>query len=131
MATQNKAYISLKEAAEISGYSPDYVGQLIRNGKLPGRQVFQQVVWMTSEEDLREYMDKKKSGVVGQASLWDNYTAKLRREVEAPRLAIHALYLATCLFLFLFLILFYIFSSSLDHWLDKKAIERIEARQSL
>lgn len=51
-------YISLKEAAQISGYSPDYIGQLIRKGKLPGKQVFSNVAWVTTEEALRSYLAK-------------------------------------------------------------------------
>jgi hypothetical protein len=42
--SKEKEYISLKEAADITGYSSDYIGQLIRSGKLEGKQVFQHVV---------------------------------------------------------------------------------------
>ena len=134
MARQNKEFISLKEASEISGYSPDYVGQLIRSGKLPGKQVFQQIVWMTTENDLRAYMEAKKSGAGDrpQASgFLERYTRSWRRELEAPRLAIHVLYLSICLALVLFLLLFYIFSSSLEHRLDRNALERFEAEKSI
>ena len=55
-------YISLKEAASLSGYTPDYVGQLIRRGKLPGKQVFSHVAWMTTEEALHAYIEKNKKG---------------------------------------------------------------------
>lgn len=57
--TENEKYISLKEAAEISGYSADYVGQLIRQGKLPGKQVFSHVSWMTTEDAVRAYIEEK------------------------------------------------------------------------
>ena len=53
-------YISLKEAAAMSGYSSDYVGQLIRGGKLPGKQVFSNVAWMTTEEAIYEYLENNK-----------------------------------------------------------------------
>lgn len=45
MKSQNteEKLISLKEAARISGYAPDYIGQLIRKGKIAGKQVYYNV----------------------------------------------------------------------------------------
>ncbi|MGC9599439.1 MAG: hypothetical protein ABSE18_03580 [Minisyncoccia bacterium] len=51
-------YITLKEAAKLSGYAPDYLGQLIRKGKLQGKQIYLNVAWVTTEEAIREYMAK-------------------------------------------------------------------------
>ncbi len=51
-------YITLKEAAKLSGYAPDYLGQLIRKGKLRGKQIYLNVAWVTTEEALRDYMAK-------------------------------------------------------------------------
>lgn len=51
-------FITLKEAAKISGYSPDYLGQLIRKGKLPGKQIYLNVAWVTTEAAVREHMNK-------------------------------------------------------------------------
>lgn len=62
---KSDAYISLKEAARISGYSPDYIGQLIRKGKLPGKQVFSNVAWMTTEDAIREYIEKDREKKAG------------------------------------------------------------------
>ena len=67
MTKENKEYISLKEAAEITGYSADYVGQLIRSGKLEGKQVFLNVAWMTTREALQKYAQKDKRGKDSQA----------------------------------------------------------------
>ena len=52
--------ISLREAAKISGYSPDYIGQLIRAGKIPGRQVYSNIAWMTTAKAVIEYKEKGK-----------------------------------------------------------------------
>jgi len=57
---KEKKLISLKEAAEISGYSSDYIGQLIRGGKIFGEQVHSNVVWMTSSQAILEYKNKSK-----------------------------------------------------------------------
>jgi hypothetical protein len=43
-------FISAKRAAEISGYTPDYVGQLCRLGKLESRRVGK--AWFVSEKSL-------------------------------------------------------------------------------
>ena len=57
---KGKNLISLKEAADISGYSSDYIGQLIRGGKIFGEQVYSNVTWMTSEEDILAYKNKSR-----------------------------------------------------------------------
>src|SRR5204862_5451596 len=59
MTNDSRKYISLKEAAKLSGYSADYVGQLIRNRKLEGKQVFSNVAWMTTEEALQKYLRRQ------------------------------------------------------------------------
>ena len=59
---KEKQFISLKEAAKMSGYSPDYVGQLIRSGKLSGKQIFSNVAWVTTEDAILEYLQKEKKG---------------------------------------------------------------------
>lgn len=55
-------YITLKEASKISGYTPDYLGQLIRKGKLQGKQIYLNIAWVTTEEALGEYLEKNKAG---------------------------------------------------------------------
>ena len=50
--------ISLKKAAKISGYSPDYLGSLIREGKIGGKRIGRD--WFTTEEALRVYLSTKK-----------------------------------------------------------------------
>ncbi|HXK32065.1 MAG TPA: hypothetical protein VJ378_01155, partial [Candidatus Paceibacterota bacterium] len=53
-------YISLKEAAKISGYTSDYIGYLIRKGKLKGKKTYSQAVWFTTKEAIEEYNKKNK-----------------------------------------------------------------------
>jgi len=60
IGAKKQNFITLKEAAEISGYSPDYLGQLIRNGKIEGQQVFLNTAWMTTKEDVESYIEKSK-----------------------------------------------------------------------
>lgn len=60
---QQKGYITLKEAAEISNYTPDYVGQLIRAGKIKGEQVYSNVAWVTTTDEIEAYLHNKNRSV--------------------------------------------------------------------
>lgn len=60
MAKDKETWITLKEAAKLTGYSPDYIGELIRKGKIPGKQVICNVAWMTTKEAILEYKEKQK-----------------------------------------------------------------------
>lgn len=60
ISKEGPQYITLKEAAQISGYSPDYLGQLIRKGKLAGKQVYLNVAWVTTEKALKEYLENNR-----------------------------------------------------------------------
>ena len=53
-----KKIISLNQAAKISGYSQDYLGYLIRSGEIKG--VKKGRVWFTTEEEVNNYIFKKK-----------------------------------------------------------------------
>ncbi len=53
-------FITLKEASERFGYSPDYVGQLIRKGKIEGKQVYSNLAWMTTIDSIEEYLSREK-----------------------------------------------------------------------
>ncbi len=121
----------------MSGYSPDYVGQLIRNGKLPGKQVFSHVAWMTTEEALQEYMQKKRGGKI--QSSWQNAAIsairsiphRVRRQFEMPKLFTKALYGVVILSVCFLLLLFYIFSTSLERELNQNAIEKAQSAKTL
>ncbi len=72
-------YITLKEASKMTGYSPDYLGQLIRKGKLAGKQVYLNVAWMTTEDAVREYLEKNKAGGGARASVKESLAGRFRR----------------------------------------------------
>ena len=137
MAKENKQYISLKEASELSGYSPDYIGQLIRSGKLHGKQVFQNVAWMTTENDLRTYMGKRRGPAVkdlGKKISWRSALGTigaLGKKFDLVRLLSAVLYVLLGLSLCLFLLFFYIFSVSIEHGLEQRAIQKLERRSSV
>ena len=52
-------FITLKEASERFGYAPDYLGQLIRKGKIEGKLVYSHVAWVTTPEAIEEYISRE------------------------------------------------------------------------
>src|SRR4030042_4580514 len=48
-------HITLKEAAKTSGYTPDYIGYLVRKSKIKGKETFTGVSWLTTEKDIKKY----------------------------------------------------------------------------
>jgi len=125
---KNEKYLNLREAAKMSGYSADYVGQLVRSGKLPGRQVFSSVAWMVSEKDLREYMNRgKNEGADGNRDLKDRLRSvrtKIGNELQVAYLYKTVLYAAIALSVAFSLALFYVFSVSIDKAFEKNIVEK-------
>ena len=66
---KERGYITLKEAAELANYTPDYVGQLIRAGKIKGKQVYSQVAWVTTPEEIHAYLRNKNRTVTPEHPL--------------------------------------------------------------
>ncbi len=120
-------YITLKEAGELSGYAPDYIGQLIRQGKLPGKQVYSSVAWLTTAEAVREYL-RPEGGGKRKATLKQKLVGLFRRKRAAGFLKtiFWLLSLAAAGFI---LVLFYIFSVSFENKLQARALEKLEKGQ--
>ena len=53
-----KKIISLNQASKMSGYSQDYLGFLIRKGEMKGLKKGR--TWFTTEEEVKNYIFKKK-----------------------------------------------------------------------
>ncbi len=120
-------HISLKEAAQISGYTPDYIGQLIRAGKLPGEQVFLNVAWVTTEAAVRQYIEgsKKTVSVKNALFIWKNrsFTQDDLEKIYKIVLGV-AIGLASIFALFLG----YVLSVSIDHHVSKSYEEHIKQK---
>ena len=59
--SEDGEWLTVKEAAEQSGYHPEYIRQLIRDGLIKGRKVV--IVWLVESESLHAYLDNaNKSG---------------------------------------------------------------------
>ena len=112
----------------MSGYTPDYVGQLIRSGKLPGKQVFANVAWMTTEEAVRSYVEQKRGKSPAKEVTISSLLSSLQKEIESPRLVKRLSIALIVLSVGFMLLLFYIFSTSLDQRLNQRAIQRLEQK---
>ncbi len=113
---QEKGYITLKEAADISNYSADYVGQLIRAGKIEGQQVYSNVAWVTTEASVREYLAAKNKSL-HHPELSSNVTE------TAENFSVYILYVVVGLLAVSLLVLLYIFAVSLDKAIERKVFD--------
>ena len=122
-----KNYINLKEASHISGYSADYIGQLIRGGKIPGKQVYSNVSWMVSKEDLEEYLRKKNTGKGSK----DNIRTFFLKNISGNKLSsvYNGFFYAVIFILSLFIVfLFYVFAVNLDNRIEMEGAGAIESQ---
>ncbi len=120
MDLRKEDLISLREAAKLSGYTPDYIGQLIRSGKLPGQQVFSSVAWMTTEEAVMAYMDKKRPESK-MAAFKDRY---LNLDLLTRTYVVAGWALFALLGLFI-LFLAYVVAVSIDHRIEQQSLQNL------
>jgi len=136
---QEGGYITLKEASERFGYAPDYIGQLIRKGKIEGKQVYANVAWVTTEEAMVAYKaeagEKRAAKVEPQPSrpllgvIAPDLVSKLSAKLFAPRMAWVLTIFLRIVSVFLMLVLvvaFYLISVVFDRALSERAEMRLE-----
>ena len=125
MTIQNEkeaGYITLKEASERFGYSPDYIGQLIRKGKIEGKQVYANVAWMTTVGSVEEYIgrEKRTAKTEDQTKIIDQIFNYFFSEQGTLYLSIGLRALLGIL-IFAALLVFYFLSIAFDHKMTKDA----------
>jgi hypothetical protein len=120
MQIKDKETITLKEASKLSGYSPDYIGQLIRQGKLPGKQIYSAVSWVTTEEAVLSYVESGKSGT--QAKEYAALGLSAWGVDEWSRLYIYVGRVLAGVLIFVSLMLFYIFSVTADQYITTRLL---------
>ncbi|MFT5036568.1 MAG: hypothetical protein ACI9VM_000130 [Candidatus Azotimanducaceae bacterium] len=119
---QENGYITLREAAEISNYAPDYIGQLIRGGKIKGEQVYNNVAWVTTEDEIQAYLADK-SRIVEQSDEFQKV------EALGGRVFSYVLYLVIALLVLAILVMQYIFYVSFDDSIGNKLISADSAEE--
>jgi excisionase family DNA binding protein len=56
-ATNSVELLSLKDASELSPYSPDYLNLLARKGKIRARKIGRD--WLITKTDLADYLSRQ------------------------------------------------------------------------
>ncbi len=128
-------YITLKEASERFGYAPDYIGQLIRKGKIEGKQVYANVAWVTTDEAMEAYKteagEKRATKAETPSSKFSFavFVLELCPKLFSPKmtqvLTIFLGLIAMILVLSL-IVAFYLISVAFDRSLSDRATERLE-----
>ncbi len=120
--SERSKYLTLKEAAVLTDYAPDYIGQLISSGKIEGHQVYTSVSWVTTEKAIRAYMETR--GKIEEADV--RFLARIQRDPST--LMRYLLYgVILCLGVILLLIA-YIFFVGIDRAVTNSYIEDFEPR---
>jgi len=132
-----KNLISLKEAAKESGYSADYIGQLIRAGKIPGKQVYTNISWMTTAEAVLDYknaskINQKSPGVGGKML---RSRRKLMMEVGIIKLVFQnfksAIPLIVIIFIIFTALVYSVFYFSMNKNIENKSVNTSENNSNI
>jgi hypothetical protein len=119
-------FITLKEAAQITGYTPDYIGQLIRAGKLEGKQVYSNVAWMTTREALEEYQANKDKK--GEPTPWE----RLEKLLSSPETLVNMYAWVAWVFIAtlvgIIICIAYVFAVSLDSRISARNLEKAQQK---
>jgi excisionase family DNA binding protein len=59
MTTNGGEWLTVTEAAKISGYHPEYIRELIRDGKIIAKKF--SIVWMVNRESILSYLEKARN----------------------------------------------------------------------
>jgi hypothetical protein len=114
----------LKEAAKLSGYSADYVGQLIRAGKLEGKQVFSNVAWMTTEDAIQKYL-RRLDEPAGNRNLLSMFADKMRSSISITN-AYTAVNWTAAILLGLFTVfLISVIAIAIDHKVERGYVQQL------
>jgi hypothetical protein len=125
MTNDSSKYISLKEAAKISGYSADYVGQLIRGGKLEGKQVFSNVAWMTTEEAIQKYL-RRQSVPAGPKNWLQVFLDKMRASISITSAYTAVNWTASVLLGLFIVFLISVIAIAIDHKVERGYVQQLE-----
>lgn len=56
MTEDGSDWLTVREAVKLSGYDPEHIRRLVRDGKVTARKV--SIVWLIERKSLLEYLDK-------------------------------------------------------------------------
>jgi excisionase family DNA binding protein len=59
MTTDGGEWLTVQEAAKLSGYHPEYIRRLIRDGEITAKKF--SIVWMVKRKSLLSYLEKARN----------------------------------------------------------------------
>jgi excisionase family DNA binding protein len=59
MTEDGDEWLTVREAAKLSGYDPEHVRRLVRDGKVTARKV--SIVWLLDRKSLLVYLEKARN----------------------------------------------------------------------
>jgi hypothetical protein len=128
-------FIPLKEAARISGYSSDYIGYLIREGKIMGRPVYTNISWQTTAEEVLNYKnrDSKKNTESGKkvVTSFRHFQKRAFREIKIIKLFFATFREVLPIILVLILSFSILIGFSLYMGLNKRNAGNLKSQESL
>ena len=104
-------FLTLKEAADKTEYTPDYIGQLIRAGKIEGKQVYSSVAWVANESSLKQYLATR-----GKDGSFSGDTSAFAQLPEYLRPLLYLVIVASIVFI---VILLHVLSVAIDKALSR------------
>lgn len=120
-------FITLKEAAQITGYAPDYIGQLIRAGKLDGKQVYSNVAWVTTREALEEYQ-KNKDKKADERAWFERWKKQISSPETLVEIYTYAAWGFVALLVVVILFLLYVFAVSFDNRISARNLQETQQK---
>lgn len=112
-------YLTLKEAADKTEYTPDYIGQLIRAGKIEGKQVYSSVAWIANENSLKQYLAAR-----GKETTFEVESSPFEQLPEYLRPLLYLIIVASIVFIVLLL---HVLSVAIDKALSRSYEEKPHA----
>ncbi|MBI2356381.1 MAG: helix-turn-helix domain-containing protein [Candidatus Doudnabacteria bacterium] len=70
--------LTLKEAAKVSPYSPDYLNLLVRKGKIRGRKIGRD--WLVTKQELYVYLKRQHEESRSRVHELSKFVKKLDKE---------------------------------------------------
>ncbi len=64
MKTSDNEWLTVQEAARLSGYHPEYIRRLIRDGAITAKKF--SIVWMVNQVALLAYLEKARNSEDGR-----------------------------------------------------------------
>src|SRR4051812_35165499 len=88
LTLDGKVYVSSKQAAEMTGYAKDYVGQLCREGRVEARLVGRNWYVLKSAIEEHRFGEKSEKEPIAEVKLTDPWSPPRYQPEEVPSIPV-------------------------------------------